>query len=226
MTWHLDMPEDYRDSIVTGDARELAMALPDESVDLIFTDPPYPGEFLPLYGWLSVTAMRVLKPGGYCFAYGACEHLPEELRLMEDGGLTYFWTDALTHHRATPRVWHKHLMSGYKPVLVFTKGPPSRTPWRFTVHGGAMDKRFHKWGQGSEYALKIIDTLTMLGEVVLDPFCGGGTTLAVCKFLGRSFVGFDMDPGAAERARDRLATINRQHQMEMGDISEAHMLDI
>ena len=47
------------DRIITGDARELAKAIPDESVDLIFTDPPYPREFLPLYGWLAETAARV-----------------------------------------------------------------------------------------------------------------------------------------------------------------------
>ena len=29
------------DTIVTGDARELAAALPDESVDLVLTDPPF-----------------------------------------------------------------------------------------------------------------------------------------------------------------------------------------
>lgn len=51
--------------IYTGDARELAKAIPDGSIDLIFTDPPYPREFLPLYGWLAETAAQVLKPDGF-----------------------------------------------------------------------------------------------------------------------------------------------------------------
>ena len=39
--------------IITGDARELAKDIPDNSIDLIFTDPPYAKEYIPLYGWLS-----------------------------------------------------------------------------------------------------------------------------------------------------------------------------
>ena len=227
MTWHPDMPLAYRDNIVAGDSRILAEAMPDESVDLIFTDPPYPREFLPLYGWLSETAARVLRPGGYCFAYGACEHLPETLRQMETGRLAYFWTDALMHHGSVPRMWHKHPMSGYKPVLVFTKGSPARAPWRSTLHVGSMDKRFHEWGQGSGYALKTIDMLTQLAEVVWDPFCGGGTTLAVCKFLGRSFVGFEIEPGVAERARARVGAISRQYQVETRESGdEAYLFDV
>jgi len=41
MTWHPDIPEEYRNQIVTGDARELTKRIPDESIDLIIADPPY-----------------------------------------------------------------------------------------------------------------------------------------------------------------------------------------
>lgn len=37
----IDIPPEYLNQIVTGDARELAKRIPDESVDLIFTDPIY-----------------------------------------------------------------------------------------------------------------------------------------------------------------------------------------
>ncbi len=33
--------------------------LPDNSIDMIWTDPPYPMEFLPCYGWLANEAARV-----------------------------------------------------------------------------------------------------------------------------------------------------------------------
>ena len=55
------------DTIVTGDARELAQALPDESIDLIFTDPVY--WQIDDYAWLAELAARVLKPGGNVLAY-------------------------------------------------------------------------------------------------------------------------------------------------------------
>jgi len=39
--WHPDVPELYRDKIVRGDLLRLLLALPDESVDAVVTDPPY-----------------------------------------------------------------------------------------------------------------------------------------------------------------------------------------
>jgi DNA modification methylase len=41
--------------------------------------------------------------------------------------------------------------------------------------------------------------------VVLDPFCGSGTTGIAAKILGRDFIGIDIVPEYVERARDRIA---------------------
>ena len=43
-----------------------------------------------------------------------------------------------------------------------------------------------------------------IGGIVLDPFCGSGTTLIVAKKLGRKYIGFDINPEYAEMARKRL----------------------
>jgi len=51
-----------------GDFSLLADTLADGSVDAIITDPPYPADFLPEWDRLGATAMRVLKPGGWCIA--------------------------------------------------------------------------------------------------------------------------------------------------------------
>ena len=59
-------PNDVNQGIYTGDARELARAIPDESVDLIFTDPVY--QNIDDYRWLAETAARVLKPDSACLA--------------------------------------------------------------------------------------------------------------------------------------------------------------
>lgn len=53
--------------IYTGDARELAKAIPDESVDLIFTDPVY--DRIDDYQWLAETAARLLKPNSACLVW-------------------------------------------------------------------------------------------------------------------------------------------------------------
>jgi modification methylase len=44
-------------------------------------------------------------------------------------------------------------------------------------------------------------------DLVLDPFCGTGTTGAVAKRLGRRFVGLERDSGYAAAAQERLAAV-------------------
>lgn len=196
-------------TIIAGDARELAKAIPDESVDLIFTDPPYLREFLWTYQFLTELGARVLRPGGYLFAYGAGEHMPARLAGMEAGGLKYFWTFVLLHNGGWPRMWNKRLMSGYKPVFVFTKGTVKPQHWMGTVHSDAMDKQFHEWGQGTGFPMKMIDILTDADAIVCDPFTGGGQVPAVCKMLGRNYLAFEIDPATASIARERIANTQK-----------------
>jgi modification methylase len=44
------------------------------------------------------------------------------------------------------------------------------------------------------------------GDVVLDPFCGTGTTGAVAKRLGRHFIGIEREPAYRAAAAARIAT--------------------
>jgi site-specific DNA-methyltransferase (adenine-specific) len=46
------------------------------------------------------------------------------------------------------------------------------------------------------------------GDLVVDPFAGGGTTLVAARDLGRAYVGFEIVPEYARAARRRL----RRHQ--------------
>ena len=62
-----DIPTEYLDQIVTGDARALAERIPDCSIDMIFADPIY--ENLDDYAWLAETAARVLKPDSACLVW-------------------------------------------------------------------------------------------------------------------------------------------------------------
>lgn len=190
--------------IYTGDAKVLCKEIPDESIDLIITDPEYSKKYLPLYEWLSKMASKKLKEGGWVFAYGAAEHLPDEIQRMSQY-LDYFWVFVLLHYHGYPRMWYKKLFSGYKPILVYTKGTPTINPWMSTVHSDARDKRFHKWGQGEGFIIKMIEMLTAADHVILDPFVGGGTVPAVCKKVGRAnWLAFEIYPQIAEIARDRV----------------------
>lgn len=77
--------------IHVGDARYIGAGIASDSVDLVFTDPPYLREYVPLYGWLAQWAARVLRPGGFLLAMAGGLYADAIMRLMS-AHLTYYWT--------------------------------------------------------------------------------------------------------------------------------------
>lgn len=57
----------------------------------------------------------------------------------------------------------------------------------------------------------LIELATQEGQVVLDPFCGSGTTLAAAKNTGRKYIGFELNPEYFEIAEFRL---NDNHKVQ------------
>jgi DNA modification methylase len=56
-----------------------------------------------------------------------------------------------------------------------------------------------------ELAARFIELHTEPGDLVLDPFCGSGTTYVAAKKLGRRYIGIELDPEYCEIARARVA---------------------
>lgn len=61
---------------------------------------------------------------------------------------------------------------------------------------------------------RIVRTCSNPGDLVVDPFAGSGTTLAVAKKLGRRGLGFDVSPDYVARARARLASVSPGEPLE------------
>ena len=53
---------------------------------------------------------------------------------------------------------------------------------------------------------RIIEIATDEGDIVLDPFCGSGTTLVAAKMKGRNYIGIDVSIEAIELTKSRLET--------------------
>lgn len=51
----------------------------------------------------------------------------------------------------------------------------------------------------------LIELTTLPEQLVLDPFCGSGSTLVAAKSTGREYIGFELDPKAVKVAKGRLA---------------------
>lgn len=81
--------------------------------------------------------------------------------------------------------------------------------WYFPRVCGTFRERagWHGCQMPEQLLGRIIRATSNEGELVLDPFGGSGTTLAVAKKLGRRFVGFELSPQYAERIETRLAGI-------------------
>lgn len=178
--------------------------LPKESIDMVFTDPPYHDEYIGLYERLAEVAVHALKPGGYCMAYAGKMFIPEILACMVKH-LEYVSIFAVFHPFSQARIVKHNIFGNWRPILVFKKpGQTATREWVQDVVRGTRDKSHHEWQQDIEAPLQYIAAYTKPGDVVLDPFVGGGTTPWACKQLGRYFVAFDVDENAVKLSMERL----------------------
>ena len=192
--------------LIHSDIHTLDNHIPAESVDTIITDPPYPREYLHVYDDLARIAAITLKPGGSCFVMIGQSYMPDILASMAKH-LTYHWTLAyLTPGGQAVQLWQRNVNTFWKPVIWFVKGTYTGK-WLGDVAKSAVndnDKRFHEWGQSESGMADLVERCSTQGDIILDPFCGAGTTGVVAITLGRSFIGADNDQSAQDRTEQRI----------------------
>jgi site-specific DNA-methyltransferase (adenine-specific) len=181
-------------------------ALKRNSVDLIFTDPPYVKEqYRGAYTILARNAARVLKPSGFLITYAPQYHLQEVMGIL-GRKLEWFWLcSQLNENSGMLLVNHKNAMCGFKPILIYHK-PPHKAPNKIflDVIKGRRAKAYHQWEQSIHEALHLLSRFAVPGETILDPFVGSGTTLLAAKLLGLEYIGFEIDPDTYRIACQRL----------------------
>jgi 16S rRNA G966 N2-methylase RsmD len=188
-----------------GDFAILSSTLEKGSVDAIITDPPYPAEFLPEWDKLGSTAMRLLKPGGWCIAYSGKQHLDVVMRKMTDAGLNYYW-QIVFQQTVTATIHPRKVNTTYKPILLFQK-PPITTPDAYfsdTIKGERVEKDGHVWQQSENGFAWLIEKFTNVGDLIVEPFSGAGTCPAVARRLSRRCIAYEIDPQAFAASKARL----------------------
>jgi len=195
------------DGLYLGDFRKIGDKIPDASVDLIFTDPPYDRKAIELYDGLGEFAARVLRPGGSLIAYVGHIQLPDVLTDLSKH-LRYWWTCGCFHAEAKARMTEYGIVAGWKPIVWFVKETRGDKQTFITdVVTGAREKSHHDWQQAVSEARYFIDLLTQPDDFVVDPFCGGGTTPVACIESGRKWASFEIDEANFSNASSRIKEV-------------------
>jgi predicted secreted protein len=195
------------DGLYLGDFRKIGDKIPDASVDLIFTDPPYDRKAIALYDGLGEFAARVLRPGGSLIAYVGHIQLPDVLTDLSRH-LRYWWTCGCFHSEAKARMTEYGIVAGWKPIVWFVKETRGDKQTFVTdVVTGAREKSHHDWQQAVSEARYFIDLLTQPDDFVVDPFCGGGTTPVACIESGRKWASFEIDEANFSNASSRIKEV-------------------
>lgn len=198
-----------------GDFVEGCRSIPDASVDIIITDPPYPHQFIECWSSLSEVASRVLKPHGLCIAYSGKLHLDECMARLGEH-LTFYWQMVFLQ-TVTPTVHPRKVNTKYKPILVFQNVPAGETVKAHdryfidVIEGKQVEKDAHEWQQSADGLEKIIDTFTNVGDLILEPFSGGGTTPFVARQMERRCIAFEIDEKAFKASIGRVFADEAAH---------------
>ena len=205
------LPADARYKVYTGDMANVDFWFERCKYDAIITDPPYPKEFLPLYGTLAQMAEKFLKPGGIVCVMTGQTWLHEVLDLMCPH-LQYLWTACFYMLPGPPTmIADRPVINHWKPLLMFIrKDDSTRTAPSFNdvFQGTRPEKDSHIWQQNEEGMFNIVSRLCKPGMSVMDPFSGSGTTGVAAIKYGCIYTGIEKEESTAK------ASITRLHEVK------------
>ena len=199
-----------------GPFQEVLAHIEDESVDLVLTDPPWQWdvETLDLWDDLGAFAERVLRPGRALIAYSGSGCLAAAINRLSRH-LDYVWAGALILPGRHNEVHAVMARDASTPIVFFSKDRYEPRHWFINaLSSPGAEKDAHPWQKPLGNVAYYLERFSEPGELVCDPFLGGGTTAVAAQRAGRRFVGCDLDPGAVEVTIERLQGIEGSRDMK------------
>lgn len=203
--------KDYREGkveLILGDFQTKGLDIESNTVDIIFTDPPYHKKYLSLWDDLGAFAIRVLKPGGLLVTYTGSMY-KDQVEFMLQKHLKYLWTGAIVHTGHTKIVHPLNFIHGWKLILFYYK-PPQKISWKpfFDIYfDGSEEKDQHDWQQSVAEAYHFISHLCpKKNGVLVDPCMGSATSIIAGLQTGKGLrcIGIDNDKAAYAKAQKRV----------------------
>ena len=199
-----------RSDLVVCDVADLLAHVAPESVAAVITDPPWSD----MAAWenLARVSAVVLQPGGTLAAMASKERLPEVFDRLRAGAegtdLEYRWLIGYALPKRGSTVHATKFTSQWHPVIVMSRGrrtsgyAPDTLVAEWLAHSRL--RLHHKWEKDIPGFQTLIEWFSDPGELVIDPFIGGGTTGVAALQAGRQFWGCDIDPQCVDTAGRRL----------------------
>jgi modification methylase len=181
--------------------------------------------------WLSA-CRRALKPDGALWVIGSYHNIFRVGAIMQDLG---FWllndivwrkTNPMPNFRGRrftnaheTMIWAardekaKGYTFNYEALKAANEDVQVRSDWLIPLCTGeerlkgADGKKVHPTQKPEGLLARVLLSSSKPGDLVIDPFNGTGTTGAVAKRLGRSYIGFERDKTYAKAAEARIAAI-------------------
>jgi modification methylase len=181
--------------------------------------------------WLTA-CRRVLKPNGSLWVIGSYHNIFRVGTVLQDMD---FWVLNDVIWRKTnpmPNFRGRRFTNAHETMIWASMGPKARytfnyesmkalnedlqmrSDWLLPICSGSErlkqdGRKTHPTQKPEALLQRVILASTHVGDVVLDPFMGSGTTAVAAKRLGRTFVGIEREPTYAEAARARLKNVKQ-----------------
>lgn len=166
-----------KNQIILGDCLEMMSQMPDESVDLVFADPPFNiqkryndyKDYRADYrcwcqDWIA-ECFRLLKPTGSFYLMTLSRHLEWKMSLMAAHGV-FINLIALRHVsacRSKRQFWH-----GYQPIMLYGK----TTDYKFHTYAETVESGQRRWGgYSTQYKGQMKDVWNDIPRVYAGSIC-------------------------------------------------------
>jgi len=209
------MIKEWTNTVQNIDCVDGFKKLPDKSIDLILTDPPYGlnkegirnDSNLGLFYSILPESFRVLKDNMFFITFFSTKFLPQ---VFKNNPFEYFWNFVL--YCPQGRVFSPIGFTKYMSCIVFKKGNSKMNKKGkdiFVDTPGKLvepDEGFinHPTPKPKTFIKEMIEMFSKEDDIVLDPFVGSGSTAIACKQTGRKFIGFEINMNYYKLANERL----------------------